>query len=125
MKTQHLIFIITLFISNTILASPKIALSGLVSDSISGEAISAANIVVENKETGTISNFSGSYMLYLDEGQYKITYTHKGYLKKEIDVNLKKSQELNIELVPEENDLDNFLMKFIKRDNADKLITKK
>ncbi|MBN2806979.1 MAG: carboxypeptidase-like regulatory domain-containing protein, partial [Prolixibacteraceae bacterium] len=83
------------------LAFQPVALSGVVTNARDGETISDISIFVEDLKTGTITNQSGSYLLYLKEGSYKIIFSGKGFLKKEIEVELMEDHELSVVLTPD------------------------
>jgi hypothetical protein len=101
MKTQLLFTILLFTIVKAGLAFQPVALSGIVTNASDGETISNISIFVEDLKTGTITNQSGAYLLYLNEGAYKITFSGKGFQKKEIQVKLIADQELTIELIPD------------------------
>jgi hypothetical protein len=100
MKTQIFIILCLLFFTTKVFSYEPLSISGVVSDAKNGKAINDVNIVVEEKETGTLSNYNGAYLLYLQEGKYEITFTGKGYYKKQISLNLTDNQELMVELSP-------------------------
>lgn len=99
MKTTHLILILFLILVKSGFATSPISISGIITDAQNGKALNDINIVVKEKETGTISNFSGAYLLHLDKGTYDLEFTGKGYEKKEVTVELIKDQEVAIELI--------------------------
>lgn len=101
MKTPLLFTLLLLAIVKTGLALEPHVLSGVVTNSRNGESISEVSIFVEDLKTGTISNQSGNYMLYLKEGDYKVVFSGKGFHKKEIEIKIDDDQELTVELTPD------------------------
>jgi outer membrane cobalamin receptor len=79
--------------------TPKHTLSGYVKDSLSGESLIGATIVVkELPNTGTTVNSYGFFSLTIPEGSYTITAFYIGYDPKSFSISLNKSEKLTIEL---------------------------
>lgn len=53
--------------------------SGIVKDSVTGKALEGVDVVVKNLSTGTLSSAGGEFMLYLDAGNYEVTFSRNGY----------------------------------------------
>lgn len=116
MKT-HFTLITFLFIGFNLFGFQPVSINGIVRDSLSGEAISAANIVVANHSTGTISNFTGEFQLYLDKGNYSVSFSHEGYISKQMQISLNESQEIVVDLIPENKTERGFMNLFKKQNN--------
>lgn len=101
MKTQFLLTLFFLVLFKLGFGFQPVSLSGVVSNADNGKGISDISIVVEEIKTGTITNQTGDYLLYLKEGNYKISFDGKGFQKKEVKVELIDDKELKIELTPE------------------------
>ncbi|MDA3879695.1 MAG: carboxypeptidase-like regulatory domain-containing protein [Prolixibacteraceae bacterium] len=99
---RHIIYIITILILIPfgVSAQNLVMLSGVVKDSISNEPVKGVNIVVESNNTGTISDNHGEYILYLTEGEYKITFSVKGYEEHILTAELKSNAEYFVEMQP-------------------------
>ncbi len=91
------IFFSTLFAKGT--------LTGIISDSTTGEKLLGVNI--ETKGIGTSSDIDGKYILELDEGSYLVTFSYLGYtsISQNIDIKDGQTQELNILLQTVATDL--------------------
>lgn len=98
MKAPYLIVILFLIMVKSGFSLQPVSLSGTITDSINGKALNDINIVVKENATGTLSNFTGTYLLYLNEGTYNITFSGKGYVKKELEIELTDDQELVVQL---------------------------
>ena len=85
-------------------------ISGIVTDAQSGDHLNGIDIVVKDKETGTVSDYKGAYILYLDRGEYEISYSANGYQKEELKVNLHDDFVQMIELKPKNNTTHNKLL---------------
>ena len=88
-------------------------ISGIITDAQNGKLLEGINVVVENKSTGTLSNYKGAYLLYLDKGQYEISYSANGYKQTEVKVDLTSDFVQMVELTPK------------KRISRNKLLRKK
>jgi uncharacterized membrane protein len=106
---RHIIYLfsVLLLIPFGVDAQHLVMLSGIVKDSISGEPVKGVNIVVESNNTGTISDSRGEYVLYLNEGEYEITISAKGYHNQSVKASLKSNAEYTIELKPKIESLTN------------------
>jgi len=100
MKWKHPFIFLFLLSSISAISQDKFTLSGVITDSESGKALTGVNIFVQNKNTGTISNQTGSYLLYLEKGKYNIAISGKGYFEEEFDVDLNENLVQKIKLVP-------------------------
>ena len=73
-------------------------ISGYVRDAASGEALIAANVIIEELGTGTSTNKYGYYALSLEPGVYTLIFSYVGYETVKRSVTLRESLVLNIEL---------------------------
>ncbi|MFN8253801.1 MAG: TonB-dependent receptor [Ferruginibacter sp.] len=81
-------------------AVTKYTISGFVRDSLTGETLIGANVVVNGKSRGISSNQYGFYSLTLESGEYVIATSFIGYQPKLYMVKLDGNKQLNIELLP-------------------------
>ena len=100
MKLKHY-FIFFLFLFPTgLYCQDHYTLSGTVTDSITGKTLDGIDIYVKDRCTGTISNWKGTYLLYLKKGMYEIVYSAKGYNTAHLKVNLNANQVQVVEMMP-------------------------
>lgn len=78
----------------------KFTLNGYIKDSLSGESVIGASILINGKSKGVTSNQYGFYSITLDSGIYVITVSHISYLFKTILLKLDSSLSFNFELAP-------------------------
>ena len=99
---RHMIYLfsILLLIPFGVNAQNLVMLSGIVKDSVSGNPVKGVNVVVESNNTGTISDTRGAYVLYLNEGDYEITFSAKGFQNQTLKASLKSNAEYLVELKP-------------------------
>lgn len=76
-------------------------ISGFVSDSITGERLIGANIIIRNLTTGTVTNAFGFYSFTLAEGSYKLRCSFVGYQAIETSIDVSGNQKLSFKLKPE------------------------
>ncbi len=88
----------------------KFTLSGIVKDAATGETLFGANLRVKNSNKGVVSNEYGFYSITLEEKKYTFQISYLGYKTKEIEVDLNKSINLDIELEPESDELDEVII---------------
>src|SRR5579872_4725647 len=81
-------------------AQNKFTISGYIKDSLSGETLIGAAISVNEKTYGVNSNQYGFFSITLAEGSYKISCSFVGYRSREINLELKKNENINFSLAP-------------------------
>ncbi|HEX2936679.1 MAG TPA: TonB-dependent receptor [Bacteroidales bacterium] len=76
-------------------------ISGFVSDSITGERLIGANIIIHNLTAGTVTNAFGFYSFTLAEGSYKLRCSFIGYQAIETTIDVSGNQKMSFKLKPE------------------------
>lgn len=79
-------------------AQKNYTISGIVSDSISGEKLIGASFYEIQDFKGTTTNLYGFYSLTLPEGEYTIQCSFVGYQPFSANIQLNKNIDLNIQL---------------------------
>ena len=82
------------------------ALSGYVRDATNGEALIGATVYVQDLEKGTVTNVYGYYVLSLPPGTYTLACSYLGYQTQHFPVQIEADQTLDIELAPEDTQLE-------------------
>lgn len=74
---------------------------GKVADSLTGEGLVYANVVIDGTTQGVATDLNGNYQLKVTPGSYTLVVSYIGYQKVEKQVNVKSGQtvELNFELL--------------------------
>lgn len=103
MKIKSVLKILQLLLMlSSIFAGEKkyVTIFGTVTDSITGEPIKTAQIIILNSGYGTITDENGYYQLTIPKGEYCIQFQMAGYRSDTVTVNLlyNKSIECNISL---------------------------
>ncbi|MDF1574444.1 MAG: TonB-dependent receptor [Bacteroidales bacterium] len=76
----------------------KSTVSGYVRDAASGEALIAANVIIEELGTGTSTNEYGFYALSVEPGTYTFIYSYVGYAAVSRSIELAEDMVLDMEL---------------------------
>ena len=79
-------------------AQQKYTLSGYVKDKGNGEELIGASVYIEELKTGAVTNVYGFYSLTVPEGKYKAVYSYIGYKPQNMEIDLKESKTINVEL---------------------------
>jgi len=116
MRQTGLILVLMAFIS-VVQAQEKVTLNGYIKDSLSGETLIGANLLVKAELMGVTSNQYGFYSITLKKGVYKIIFSFVGYQPKEISIDLHQPQQQNILLVPLSSLMNDVTVYTRKRDN--------
>ncbi|MFA9392068.1 MAG: carboxypeptidase-like regulatory domain-containing protein [Prolixibacteraceae bacterium] len=98
MKWKHIFILLMCLPALSGLGQEKYTLSGVIVDKSSGKALTGIDIVVKNTNTGTISNQKGTFLLYLDQGQYNVTISGKGYYLQNLTVDLNENKQEEVSL---------------------------
>ncbi len=77
--TRKFLLIAFFLITAVAAFSQKKTVSGVVKDSLSGETIVGANIVIAGSNTGTATDINGSFALQLNKGKYALQVSFVGY----------------------------------------------
>lgn len=87
-------------ISPFLLRSQNFTISGFVTDSESGEAITGANIFSPTTLSGTQSNTYGFYSITLPSDSVELRFSYVGYPAKRLVFYLDRDTSINVELLP-------------------------
>jgi len=96
---KRLILLLSFIFISGISLSQTHQISGTVKDAKFGEGLSFATVKVIDTAYGTVADAKGNFVLYLPNGDYKISFSNLGYfsVEKFITVN-NENQMINIEL---------------------------
>ena len=94
----------------------KYTVSGYIRDSLTGEELIGATVMVQDKLIGTISNVYGFYSLSLPEGRYDLTFGFIGFQSITQEIELSQNHIVSIELIPSFLELTAIVVKAEKDD---------
>lgn len=114
---KRILFILLFFTSLNVFSQNYITFSGVIKDSQTGEYINGVDIFVKEKTTGTLSDTSGSFFMFLTEGIYNIKISGEGYKSEIMTVNLSEDKYLEIKLNPSESSRKKTLGRINKKNN--------
>ncbi|PJE46913.1 MAG: TonB-dependent receptor [Sediminibacterium sp.] len=78
----------------------KFTVNGYIKDSLSGETLIGANIVVRNLGKTVVTNSYGFFSITLPKGKYQLNASFIGYQTKEINFTLSNNLQQDIQLLP-------------------------
>ncbi|MBS1654595.1 MAG: TonB-dependent receptor [Bacteroidetes bacterium] len=97
---KYLAAIGLILVTVTGFAQKKFTLNGYVKDSLSGESIIGASIIINGEAKGVASNQYGFYSITLEQGKYSISISHISYEPKTIHIDLSENESYNFNLIP-------------------------
>lgn len=102
-------------------AQDRVTLSGDVSDSLSKETLLGVTILIQELNTGTVTNNYGFYSISVPPGDYTISVQYLGYQTLQFPVSLTENTKQNILLTPTADELDEVVL----IDNTERVNIKK
>lgn len=95
----------------------KVTLSGYIKDASNGEDLIGATALVSNLDgVGTTTNIYGFYSLTLPAGEHQIAFQYLGYQVKVMNLDLKEDLQMDVELVPNSEVLEEVVVTAEKAD---------
>ena len=94
-------FILILLFPLTGFSQEKFTISGYIKDSSNGEELIGSTVYITEITSGAITNSYGFYSITLAPGKYSIHYSYVGYTNQLIEIDLRKNEAKNIELLNE------------------------
>lgn len=98
MFLKHKLSVLFMLICLGAFSQPRFTVSGLVSDSISGNMLTKVDVVVNKLDIGTISDSNGFYSLLLPKGTYEFKFMFPNYETQIVQVDLTDNVNLPIVL---------------------------
>lgn len=122
----HIIFLSAVFIAgaqvrngnikDTVSSHGRYTISGYIKDTLNGETLIGATIVVHGQTRGVSSNQYGFFSITLEAGAYTLLCSYIGYQPKQVDIKLDRDRLLNIEVLPKVRLSEEVLVSTRKRD---------
>lgn len=106
-----LLLTLLLCITSFQLTAQEFTLSGRVFNVEDKQPILGANIIIEGTNYGTVTDFDGDFEIELPEGRYKVVFSFLGFKNDIQRINLKKDIQLISNLEPDEETLDEIIVK--------------
>lgn len=97
-------------------AQEKYTISGTLSDGTTGEELIGATISIIELGTGTVTNVYGFYSLTVPEGEYSVEMSYIGYDVVRKQISLVESKVINVELMPQSNQLEEIVISAEEKD---------
>ncbi|MGM0497358.1 MAG: TonB-dependent receptor [Bacteroidota bacterium] len=96
--------------------SQEVTVNGHVRDENNGEVLIGVNVYLKGTSIGTASNSYGFYSLTFSEGRQTVVFSYTGYKSKEFDLELESDTTLNVELVPQAENIEEVVVSGRKKD---------
>lgn len=100
MKVKKIVFLIASLWAVCTAGAQDITLKGIVTDSITGEGLPYASLILEGTTVGTATDGEGYFSFTVPAANKLLTVSYLGYDTKEIDITSGKTTNLNIQLLP-------------------------
>ena len=88
----------------------KVTINGYIKDASNGESLIGATVYIRSASVGATTNVYGFYSLTLPAGTYDVEFTYVGYAKQLINKPLSSNVRLDIEMVPEGEELEEIVI---------------
>jgi len=98
--SRFFLIFITCFYATQIAAHEKFTWRGSVKDSLSGETLINASVIINNETRGVTTNQYGYFSLTLPKGNYQLIFSYVGYIPKVVSLDFSENISENILLVP-------------------------
>ncbi|MDN3725507.1 TonB-dependent receptor [Aequorivita sp. SDUM287046] len=93
-------------ISFSAFTQEKFTLSGIISESETGETLIGVNVIIPSLQTGTVTNQYGYYSITLPQGEYEVIYSSIGFAAQKILISLSENRKMDLELATDTESLD-------------------
>ena len=98
---------IAIFFAVHVNAQQKFTLKGYIKDSLSGETLIGASIVINNESRGVTTNQYGYFAITLPQGSYQLIFSYVGYEPRVIAVDFNTNTSTEIQLLPVTSTINN------------------
>jgi hypothetical protein len=100
MYARWILIFIFFTVALPLMAQQKFTWKGYVKDSLSGETLINASVIVNNESRGVTTNQYGYFSITLPEGSYKLIFSYIGYAPQIINVDLNRDITEDVLLLP-------------------------
>ncbi|MCU0447003.1 MAG: TonB-dependent receptor [Microscillaceae bacterium] len=114
-----LLFVLTAMLGlNLGFAQTKFTINGTIKDAKNGETLIGVTVLIQELQTGNVSNEYGFYSLTLPAGAYTLKYSYIGYGTQEQKIELKSNQVIDIQLKEDNQTMQEVIVE-AKKEDAD------
>ncbi len=100
---KNVLSIFLIFLCSFGIYAQKLELKGSVKDAETRETLPGASIRIKEINSGTVTDQSGNFTLFLSKGTYSLVVSSVGYDAKEVNVDLSSAKKIDIQLVSNTN----------------------
>lgn len=97
---KFLLIIPVLFPVSSLMGQQTYTLSGKIADSVTGEDLIGATVLIAEIKKGGMTNSYGYYSISLPEGTYTVLFSYVGYKEAEKLIKIDQDINLNVEISP-------------------------
>ncbi len=99
MKKTVIVFVLLCYLLPCF-SQEKFTVNGYIKDSLSGETLIGANLIIKGIDKGVTTNQYGFFSLTLPKGTYDVSSSFIGYTNKDFVLRLESNETINIQLLP-------------------------
>ena len=103
----HLLVLLPFLLTASKTMAQGTEITGLVTDTSTGAALLAVNILVEGSKTGSVTNESGNYSITVPDQNSILIFSHVGYTGQSLSVG--SQTIINVNLSPEAQEINEVL----------------
>jgi hypothetical protein len=100
MKRTQILIVVLIFSVFNALGQDLVNFSGVIKDAQTGNPLEGINVFITEKNTGTISNDTGEFFVFLASGIYNVSISANGYKTEKMTLDLREDNYAEILLVP-------------------------
>ncbi len=112
---KYFLIAIAVLLSGEVFSQGKFTLKGYIKDSLSGETLIGASVVINNESRGVSTNQYGYFSLTLPRGEYKLIFSYIGYAPRLININFNTNLSESILLMPVSSTINDVTVRTQKR----------
>ena len=103
---RHLLFLLLVLTNLSLFGQTTFTLNGTIRDASSNETLNGVNVIINELQTGTVTNTYGFYSISIPEGNYTITLSYLGYNTIIQNISITTKTTLNFSLTESSETLD-------------------
>ncbi|WP_425592547.1 TonB-dependent receptor [Croceibacter atlanticus] len=108
---RHLLFLLLVLTNLSLFGQTTFTLNGTIRDASSNETLNGVNVIINELQTGTVTNTYGFYSISIPEGNYTITLSYLGYNTTSQNISITTKTTLNFSLTESSETLDTVVIK--------------
>lgn len=103
MKRTPILIVLLLLMGASTFGQTIVNFNGLIKDAQTGNPLEGISVFITEKKTGTITDESGAFFVFLASGIYNVSISAEGYKTENLLIDLREDKNSQIFLVPSNN----------------------